>query len=610
MHSISNYAIILNVFSLNTNMFLERDKLGDFSLLWPGGKSRDNTDFSGCTDDLDLGRLCSILFTSMPMAEGLKYADSLLTGDREVLTARHEIIDDLIANEALIDAFEEVSALVEDMKFFSDGVRDNIKGLTGGDVIFDSMKGFIDNLEKLLRKDAGSVFDEQETNNHYAQMLRATIFTYENIKAYHKALSILKDALGSNPHSSKGLAELQQWVETIWKADKLDDTGKKLAEIAGWWTGISSFAVDIAISPNMDLQSFEISEINSRLYSKTGMLDRGAEDGYDGLTLLYSMPQGGTTVPYQEYLLSELGLSAKAELTKLRSAVVNLPFTGRLQMISLGSELPFLTSAARLCLRGKEKGLPFCRPEFSDDAIIDAEGVYMTELALLGSKAVANDMYLGENGAANIITGANSSGKTTYIITAGQLMWLFQLGCHLPAVRARLKPVDALFTLFAAGESDTSEDSRMGLEVIRIGEFKRKMTNRSVVLLNEPMTSTSAAEGIEICLDLICDMMKAGVSSMMVTHYNEIYAMSLERLAGTSMADKVESYVMAIEQTPDGINYTYNLVKSPPGKSSYAYAVVSKLGVTLEAMLARMQSDGIDVKPDSPVWQQLHPEDV
>ncbi len=584
--------------------------MGDFSLLWPSGKGRGNVDFSGCTDDLDLGRLCSILFTSMPMAEGLKYADSLLTDDREVLSARHQMISDLVASEPLISAFEEVASLVEAMRFYSDGVRDNIKGLTGGDVIFDSMKGFIDGLEKLLRKDVGNVFDEQETNNYYAQMLRATIFTYENIRAYHRAMTILKTALDSNPHSSKGFEELQQWVDSMWKTDKLDETGKKLEEIATWWTGISSFAVDIAISPNMDLQSFEISEINSRPYSKTGMLDRGAEDGYDGLTLLYSMPQGGSTVPYQEYLLSELGLSAKTQLSKLRSAVVNLPFNGRLQIIALGGELPFLTSAARLCLRQREKGLPFCCPEFSDDAIIDAKGVYLIELALLGNGAVANDMYLGQSGAANIITGANSSGKTTYIITAGQLMWLFQLGCHLPAVSARLKPVDSLFTLFAAGESDTSEDSRMGLEVIRIGEFKRKMTDRSVVLLNEPMTSTSAAEGIEICLDLICDMMNAGVSSMMVTHYNEIYSMCLERLSGSAMEKMVESYVMAIEQTGDGISYTYRLTKSPPGKSSYAYAVVNKLGVTLEAMLARMESDGIDVKADSPVWQKLHPEEL
>lgn len=580
----------------------------NISILWPKGPAAMSGGFTDCADDLELGRLCSLIFTSMPMAEALDYAMGLLTQDQEVISARHALIQDLVDAPELIDALEQVTAIISDIRFYSAGVRDNVKGLTGGDVVFDSMKNFIDGLEKLLSKNSGSMFEDQEPNNYYAQFLRATIFTYHNIKAYHQALSILKDALENHDCKSQGLRDLKAWVEETWKSDKLDHTAKKLAEVDSWWTGIASFAVDAGISANMDLQSFEISEINSTPYSKTGMLDRGAEEGYDGLTTLFNMPQGGSTVLYQEYLLSELGISAKSELTKLRSAVIGLPLNGRLQLIDLGDELPFITAAARLALSLKEKGLPVCRPEFSTGPVQDVKGVYMVELALMSENAVANDIYLGSDGAANIITGANSSGKTTYIITAGQLQWLFQLGCHLPAEKATMRPVDAVYTLFAAGESETGEDSRMGLEVIRIGEFKKKMTSRSMVLLNEPMTSTSAAEGIEICIDLLGDLMRAGVPSMMVTHYNEIYSLSLERFAPEGLDTKIKSYVMTIQQSGEEVTYTYKLQESPPGRSSHAYAVISKLGVTLDAMLESMTQAGLDMRTGDPAWQHLHPE--
>lgn len=580
----------------------------NISILWPKGPAAMSDGFRDCADDLELGRLCSLIFTAMPMAEALDYAMGLLTQDQEVISARHAVIQDLVDHPQLIDDLERVTAIISDIRFYSAGVRDNVKGLTGGDVVFDSMKNFIDGLEKLLSKNSGSMFDDQEPNNYYAQFLRATIFTYHNIKAYHQALSILKDALETHECQSRGLKDLKAWVEETWEADKLDHTAKKLAEVDSWWTGIASFAVDAGISANMDLQSFEISEINSTPYSKTGMLDRGAEGGYDGLTTLFNMPQGGSTVLYQEYLLSELGISAKSELAKLRSAVIGLPLNGRIQLMELGEELPFLTASARLALNLRSKGMPVCRPEFSAGPVQDVKGAYMVELALVGDQAVANDIFLGDQGAANIITGANSSGKTTYIITAGQLQWLFQLGCHLPAESASLRPVDAVYTLFAAGESETGEDSRMGLEVIRIGEFKKKMTSRSMVLLNEPMTSTSAAEGIEICIDLLGDLMRAGVPSMMVTHYNEIYTLSLERFAAEGLDKKIKSYVMTIDQSGDAVTYTYKLRQSPPGRSSHAYAVISKLGVTLEAMLAAMSGAGLDMRPDDPAWNRLHPE--
>lgn len=579
--------------------------MDNYSILWPSGNVKNGFDFSECTEDLELGRLSSIIQSGMPPKEGLLYLASLATDDTAVIASRHEVIGDLIDNPSLIDVFDRVSKIAEDICFYSAGIRDNVKGLTSGDAAYDSMKKFIDGLEKLFAKNSTAMFDEQETNNYYAQFVRATLFTYENIKAYVSAVSLLKDALDTADYKSKALAGLKEWADSQYESDKIEASKGKLEEIEGWWKGIASFSVDVCISGTMDVLSLELSSINQTPYKRTGMLDRGAEEGYDGLTSLFSLPQSGTSALYQEFLMSELGISANKELQRLRKEVINLPLAGRETVISLGRELPFFTSAARLCIKLTEAGMPVCRPSFSDDAILDVRKAYMIELALLGGdRAVENDIYLPRGGTINLITGANSAGKTTYVITAGQLQWLFQMGYWLPCESARMGTVDAIYTLFASGESETGEDSRMGMEVIKIGRFKNAMSKRSLVLLNEPMTSTNAIEGIEICVDLLLDLISRDVSGMMVTHYNEIYSLCQDRLKGSG--GRLTSYVMEVELNGGDIAYTYRVKQAPPGQSSHAQAVVSKLGVTLPDMLEKMMQKGIDINAAHAGWQKIH----
>ena len=81
---------------------------------------------------------------------------------------------------------------------------------------------------------------------------------------------------------------------------------------------------------------------------------------------------------------------------------------------------------------------------------------------------------------------------------AGQLQFLFQLGFWLPCLSAQAAPSDGIYTLFSSGEDDTASESRMALEAIRLSSLEKLITAKSLVLFNEPMTSTGAAEGVSI----------------------------------------------------------------------------------------------------------------
>ena len=581
------------------------------SLLWPGGEKTGAISFETCREDLELDRLSSLLFAGMPMAQGVALAEEIATRDAEALTWRHEVLEDLLAAPDLAQTFETVQTLAEEIGWYIEQIHQNARGLMMSTAPLESFKKTVNSLEKLLRRGGNMLLEELDPDDYHAQFVRATIFFYEHLTRYTQAMVLLKNALGGAELHAKALVALRDWVNARYETDQIDKTLGQLEQTNAWWTGIGGFAVDACLDQSMNLESLEMSEIRSRPYSRAGLLDRGAEEGYDGLTAISAFPQNSSSVQFQEYLISELGMQARSELNRLRREIVHLPVSGRTGIVDLGRELRFFTSAVNLCRRLREANMPVCRPAFSQTSAMQAEDMYMVELALTGqTPAVPNPVDLGL-GCVDLLTGANSSGKTTYVIAAGQLQWLFHLGCWVPAKSAALRPVDAIYTLFAAGESDTSEDSRMGLEVERIAQFSKLMTPQSLVLLNEPMTSTSASEGIEINIDLLADLVQKQVPCMIVTHYNEIYEMLLDRLGPLGLSDKVRSLVMEVRREADGtIRYPYRLTLQPPGRSSYARAIVAKLGLNLEDMLQKMTAAGMDMRPEDPAWSSIHPDET
>jgi hypothetical protein len=71
------------------------------------------------------------------------------------------------------------------------------------------------------------------------------------------------------------------------------------------------------------------------------------------------------------------------------------------------------------------------------------------------------------------------------------------------------------------------------------------------------------------------------LSSMMVTHFTDIYGLLIKRLEDVGMSQRFKSYVMTTQLNKDGtVDYFYKLTEAPPPKSSHARAVVSKRGVT------------------------------
>ena len=574
------------------------------SILWPSGKPEGPVDFSVCVEDLQLGELSALIFSGKTAAEAVAFASPLLTAHRETIAYRQGCIGDLLKNPALTEVFSEVLIRIRQMRLAVAGIRENAEGFTTGGM----MNGFKETLGKLekLFGTKSNMIEESDLDNYYGQLFRATVFSYRLAKAYVELLELLRDNLGEDV-SSLALKKLYTWVGELCAQDSVGESRKILDEIDAVWQGVGAFSVDILVDRSFNIMGMELSAIRPEAYARPGAVTARPGEAFDGIGGLTDFPMGGATARFQECVITELGSAMRTELLNLRNTVARIPVTGVRELLNMEEQFSFYTGTARFLEKLREKGAAIACPEESPDCFMDAEGVYPAALLLVhGNMPAANDVFLPGGGTVNFITGANSSGKTTWLIAAGQLQWLYQLGCWLPCKNARMSPVKGLYTLFASGESLSGEDSRMGMEAIRLASFRDRLTEETMVLFNEPMTSTNAGEGIEICMDLLYELAEKGVSAMMVSHYNEIYSMLKKRLEPRGLSHKLRSYVMEIDIKEGITTYPYRLRQRDPDRSSHAHEIVSKVGVTLENMLSVFSGAGLPVHAGDGAWSRLH----
>jgi DNA mismatch repair protein MSH6 len=105
-------------------------------------------------------------------------------------------------------------------------------------------------------------------------------------------------------------------------------------------------------------------------------------------------------------------------------------------------------------------GEPTCRPEFVDceTALVDFEELRHPCMATAsGADFIANNVALGgEHDEVVILTGGNMAGKSTTARTTATAVILAQMGCRVPATRARISPVDRIASRMGANDQVSS----------------------------------------------------------------------------------------------------------------------------------------------------------
>ena len=232
----------------------------------------------------------------------------------------------------------------------------------------------------------------------------------------------------------------------------------------------------------------------------------------------------------------------------------------------------------------KEAGLSFCYPEVPGSSKeVYAKDTFDIALAhkLVTQErpTVCNDLHLGPGERIFVVSGPNQGGKTTFARTFGQLHHLAALGCPVPGTRARLFLCDRIFAHFEKEEQMEDLHGKLQEELLRVREILRQATDRSVVIMNESLSSTTAEDALLLGREVIARLIELDVLAVYVTFIDE-----LSRL-GESVVSMVSTVV---PENP--AQRTFKVVRKPADGRAYATAIAEKHGLTYDSIRARLRS--------------------
>ena len=174
----------------------------------------------------------------------------------------------------------------------------------------------------------------------------------------------------------------------------------------------------------------------------------------------------------------------------------------------------------------------YVRPIVDDSEVIDIKQgrhpVIETQLPI-GEQYVPNDVLLDtERQQIMMITGPNMAGKSALLRQTALIVLLAQIGCFVPAERARIGMVDKIFTRVGASDNISLGESTFMVEMTEASNILNNVTPRSLVLFDELGRGTSTYDGISIAwaiVEYLHEHSRAQARTLFATHYHELNEM-------------------------------------------------------------------------------------
>lgn len=179
------------------------------------------------------------------------------------------------------------------------------------------------------------------------------------------------------------------------------------------------------------------------------------------------------------------------------------------------------------------------------------------------------DFEIGENANGIIITGPNTGGKTVCIKTVGLFCLMAQCGLHVPAENADICMNNDIFCDIGDGQDINQNLSTFSAHISNILQILSKVTNESLVILDELGSGTDPLEGMGIAIAILEELRKKNCLFLVTTHYAEVKEYG-------EKADGVINSRMAFDRAT--LKPLYKLEIGKSGESQALY-IAKKLGM-------------------------------
>lgn len=162
-----------------------------------------------------------------------------------------------------------------------------------------------------------------------------------------------------------------------------------------------------------------------------------------------------------------------------------------------------------------------------------------------------------------------------------------QLGMFVPAENAEISIADGIFTHFPTGADDTIDKGRLGEECARLNEIFGAVTEKSLVLLDESLSSTGSYEASYIAAEVLAGFSRVGCRTLFSTHLHEL-ASEIDGINARTASEGgalIDTLVAGIEEG----KRSFKIYRMKPDGKSYARDIADKYGITYENIVKNIK---------------------
>ncbi|RMD44352.1 hypothetical protein DV735_g811, partial [Chaetothyriales sp. CBS 134920] len=216
------------------------------------------------------------------------------------------------------------------------------------------------------------------------------------------------------------------------------------------------------------------------------------------------------------------------------------------------------------------------KPEFTPNtlALKSARHPILSKILHSSYRLIPNDVYATPQNRFQIITGANMSGKSTYIRSVALLSIMTQIGCFIPCEYASYPVFHQLFARISTDSPIESNVSTFASEMREIAFILRNLEPRSLIIIDELGRGTSTTDGLAIAIAIAEALIESRAFAWFVTHFRELPRILAERAGVVNLHLSVD-----ITDDMNLIKMTYKISSGPEETKQYGIALAKAMNL-------------------------------
>ena len=435
-----------------------------------------------------------------------------------------------------------------------------------------------------------------------AASTEAYLYSITEVEIYTSLLDLLKNNLLplAPKFHSVAFRRFAERINVLTASEYYRDLNERLTELTSRVREIKSITIGVNLDSQLRADKAGVLSMNNEPFKSGELLDKMLRLDFksDEMTCIAPLiPFRKGQADNQQLALANAFNGAindvfRSSIRSWKKVIQMYVLENTDFLIRMMPEIEFVTTATDLLVKLKNKGChlvppviaPMAEKKFTAKALCNP-----IVASKLDTPVIPNDFSFDENGMIYVLTGPNRGGKSVITCAVGIAFVMAQLGLPVCADECVISPCDQIFTHFPTGSEDTIDKGRLGEECSRLGAIFEEVTEDSLVLLDESLSSTGSFEGAYIASEVLQGFSMVRCRGIFSTHLHDLAA-SVDEINAACVPKggvKIDNLVAAIDKG----SRSFKILRARPDGKSYARDIAEKYGLSLEHILSRVQKN-------------------